>query len=130
MRSWYPGWMKRRVAPERFRDAPSQAASSVRRLVVPYVFVFAARPGILPELAGYGGERGVGAGFNLQAFGAALTVGIALITQMGEQADYLRFMPEKTAANARRWWWTAGNLLNTALPTSYYDRMGVPKLAV
>jgi len=34
------------------------------------------------------------------------------------------------AANARRWWWTAGNLLNTALPTSYYDRMGVPKLAV
>jgi hypothetical protein len=31
-------------------------------------------------------------------FGAALTVGIALITQMGEQADYLRFMPEKTAA--------------------------------
>ncbi|MBC7735608.1 MAG: response regulator [Bacteriovorax sp.] len=27
-------------------------------------------------------------------FGAAMTVGIALITQMGEQADYLRFMPE------------------------------------
>jgi hypothetical protein len=30
-------------------------------------------------------------------FGAALTVGIALITQMGEQADYLRFMPEQAA---------------------------------
>ena len=28
-------------------------------------------------------------------FGAAMTVGIALITQMGEQADYLRFMPEQ-----------------------------------
>ena len=26
-------------------------------------------------------------------------MGIALITQMGEQADYLRFMPEKTATN-------------------------------
>ncbi len=76
----------------------------VLMLVVPYVFVFAARPGILSELAGYGGEQGVGAGFNLHAFGAALTVGIALITQMGEQADYLRFMPEKTAANTRRWW--------------------------
>ncbi|MFZ1901521.1 MAG: ATP-binding protein, partial [Azonexus sp.] len=37
-------------------------------------------------------------------FGAALTVGIALVTQMGEQVDYLRFMPEKTPANARRWW--------------------------
>ena len=34
------------------------------------------------------------------------------------------------AANVHRWWWKAGNLLNTALPTSYYDRMGVPKLAV
>ena len=73
-------------------------------LVVPYVFVFAARPGILSELAGYGGEHGVGAGFNLQAFGAALTVGIALITQMGEQADYLRFMPAPQPGRALRWW--------------------------
>jgi signal transduction histidine kinase/CheY-like chemotaxis protein len=29
---------------------------------------------------------------------------VALITQMGEQVDYLRFMPEKTAANRKRWW--------------------------
>src|SRR6185295_14716526 len=42
--------------------------------------------------------------FNLQLFGAAMTVGIALITQMGEQADYLRFMPERTAKNRGRWW--------------------------
>jgi purine-cytosine permease-like protein len=40
----------------------------------------------------------------LHLFGAALTVGIALITQMGEQADYLRFMPGRTAANRRAWW--------------------------
>jgi hypothetical protein len=33
-----------------------------------------------------------------------LTVGIALITQMGEQADYLRFMPVQTPANRWRWW--------------------------
>ena len=44
------------------------------------------------------------AGFDLRLFGAALTVGIALITQMGEQADYLRFMPERTAATRGRWW--------------------------
>ena len=73
-------------------------------LVVPYVFVFRERPDILSELAAYGGEDGVGPGFSVHAFGAALTVGIALITQMGEQADYLRFMPEQTAANRRRWW--------------------------
>ncbi len=44
------------------------------------------------------------AGFDMHLFGAALTVGIALITQMGEQADYLRFMPERTAATRGRWW--------------------------
>ena len=33
------------------------------------------------------------------------------------------------AAHARRWWRTAGMSLQIALPTSYYDRLGVPRLA-
>jgi len=73
-------------------------------LVVPFVYVLMKDPGAFDGIVHYGGENGVGAGFHLHAFGAALTVGIALITQMGEQADYLRFMPERTAANTRRWW--------------------------
>ncbi len=73
-------------------------------LVVPYVFVFNERPDVLHGIVSYGGEHGVGEGFDMRAFGAALTVGIALMTQMGEQADYLRFMPEKTSANRWRWW--------------------------
>jgi group II intron reverse transcriptase/maturase len=35
----------------------------------------------------------------------------------------------KVASGVRRWWWNASKLLHVALPTSYYDRMGVPKLA-
>ena len=35
----------------------------------------------------------------------------------------------EVAANSRRWWKNSSMLLNTALPTSYYDRMGVPRLA-
>jgi signal transduction histidine kinase/CheY-like chemotaxis protein/purine-cytosine permease-like protein len=73
-------------------------------LVLPYAFVFHQNPGLLAGLASYGGESGGPAAFGLHAFGAATTVGIALITQMGEQADYLRFMPEKTRANRVRWW--------------------------
>ncbi|NBD19824.1 response regulator [Aquabacterium fontiphilum] len=74
-------------------------------LVVPFVYVFQAHPGILDELAGYAGKTGTHSGFDLLAFGSALTVGIALITQMGEQADYLRFMPEPRAGRqAWRWW--------------------------
>ena len=77
-------------------------------LIVPYVFVFKAHPGIATELGRYAGVHGTGGTFNLKLFGAAMTVGIALITQMGEQADYLRFMPEPKTGGAKNWhWWVA-----------------------
>jgi len=46
-----------------------------------------------------------------------------------------RGVPERVtraaAAHARRWWATAAHgALQTALPTSYFDRLGVPRLAV
>jgi signal transduction histidine kinase/CheY-like chemotaxis protein/purine-cytosine permease-like protein len=67
-------------------------------LIVPLAYVLHQHPQVLSELWQYGGEGPEGArpaaGFDLMKFGAAMTVGIALITQMGEQADYLRFMPE------------------------------------
>jgi signal transduction histidine kinase/CheY-like chemotaxis protein/purine-cytosine permease-like protein len=73
-------------------------------LVVPFAYVLARDPGAFAGIAHYVGEKSSGPGFDLHMFGAALTVGIALITQMGEQADYLRFMPARTAANRRGWW--------------------------
>ena len=77
--------------------------------VLPFVVVFQAHPTLAAELAAFGGVDAEGRslparGFEPLAFGAALTVGIALITQMGEQVDYLRFMPERTRANRGRWW--------------------------
>ncbi|MBS0428430.1 MAG: response regulator [Proteobacteria bacterium] len=73
-------------------------------LVVPFGFVLMRDPGAFTGITHYAGDRKGSAGFNLHLFGAALTVGIALITQMGEQADYLRFMPARTTANRARWW--------------------------
>jgi signal transduction histidine kinase/purine-cytosine permease-like protein len=73
-------------------------------LVLPYAFVFIEEPQVLNGLWQYAGEKGDGGSFNPHLFGAALTVGVALVTQMGEQVDYLRFMPERTAANRKRWW--------------------------
>ncbi len=73
-------------------------------LILPYVFVFWHNPGVLGGLIGYGGDSGAPAAFSLLGFGAAMTVGVALITQMGEQVDYLRFMPERTPANRAHWW--------------------------
>ncbi|MFQ5744671.1 MAG: group II intron reverse transcriptase/maturase [Acidobacteriota bacterium] len=34
----------------------------------------------------------------------------------------------QVAAHSRRWWKNSALLLNTALPTRYYDRIGVPRL--
>lgn len=73
-------------------------------LVVPFVYVLAHDPGAFAGVVHYGGESLRGVTFQLPLFGAALTVGIALITQMGEQADYLRFMPARTATTRGRWW--------------------------
>jgi signal transduction histidine kinase/CheY-like chemotaxis protein len=73
-------------------------------LVLPFVAVFVHKPEVLGGLVHYAGDDGRGQGFQLHLFGAALTVGVALITQMGEQVDYLRFMPEKTRATRWRWW--------------------------
>ena len=73
-------------------------------LVVPFIYVVVRDPGAFEGVLHYGGEKGTGGQFDLHLFGAALTVGIALITQMGEQADYLRFMPVQTKANRWRWY--------------------------
>ncbi|WP_371809261.1 ATP-binding protein [Aquabacterium sp. A08] len=73
-------------------------------MVVPYVAVMWLDPGALSRVVHYAGESGVGGAFDWHLFGAALTVGLALITQMGEQADYLRFMPPEQAGQRGRWW--------------------------
>jgi signal transduction histidine kinase/CheY-like chemotaxis protein len=73
-------------------------------MVVPFGAVAWMAPETFTNVVRYGGETGAGAVFDWHLFGAALTVGIALITQMGEQADYLRFMPAKEPGHALRWW--------------------------
>ncbi len=42
--------------------------------------------------------------FDWVLFGAAASVLFALVAQIGEQVDYLRFMPEKTEQNKKQWW--------------------------
>ena len=46
--------------------------------------------------------------------------------RLGAPEDVAR----QVAANARRWWKNSAKLLNVALPNSYYDAVGVPRLAV
>ncbi len=93
-------------------------------LVVPFGYVLVRDPGVFAGVVHYAGEKGTGGQFELHLFGAGLTVGIALITQMGEQADYLRFMPAQAPGTAGRWRWWAGVLVGGP----GWVVLGVPKM--
>jgi len=43
-------------------------------------------------------------GFSLALFGSSAAIMFSLVAQIGEQVDYLRFMPEKTKSNSKKWW--------------------------
>ncbi|MEB0136673.1 ATP-binding protein [Actimicrobium sp. CCC2.4] len=73
-------------------------------LVLPYACVLYKEPTALNDLMHFSGRAEDGGSFNLTLFGAAAAVAFALIAQIGEQVDFLRFLPEKTAVNRVRWW--------------------------
>jgi signal transduction histidine kinase/FixJ family two-component response regulator len=73
-------------------------------LVAPYLAVAVRRPETFAEFTTLTGSVSHGNGFDMAMFGAACAVAFSLVVQIGEQVDYLRFLPEKTAANRRRWW--------------------------
>jgi signal transduction histidine kinase/CheY-like chemotaxis protein/purine-cytosine permease-like protein len=73
-------------------------------LALPYVCVLYKEPEALTNLITFAGRAEEGGSFNIYLFGAAATVAFSLIAQIGEQVDFLRFLPEKTPANRGRWW--------------------------
>ncbi len=72
--------------------------------VLPFAFVAAEQPEKFAEFTSLAGRVSGSADFDVIGFGAAAAVAAALVVQIGEQVDYLRFLPEKTARNRRRWW--------------------------
>ncbi|MEI7445726.1 MAG: ATP-binding protein [Burkholderiales bacterium] len=73
-------------------------------LVLPYVAIWLKDPEAFRQFASLNGRAGDGDVFSWTAFGAAATVAASLIAQIGEQVDFLRFMPEPTKRNRVRWW--------------------------
>lgn len=80
--------------------------------LLPFAFIAARGPEAFTEWAGFRGAAGeAGASLQVGLFGAAASVVFSLIAQIGEQVDYLRFLPprpEPTAPlRARAAWWGA-----------------------
>jgi purine-cytosine permease-like protein len=73
-------------------------------MFAPFVYVAFKDPGKYAAFTHWGPQGGSGASFGWLGFGLGMGVALSLIAQIGEQVDYLRFMPIKTARNAKRWW--------------------------
>ena len=73
--------------------------------IVPLVVIAVGHPAEVGDWTDYRGLLGNGSGrFDLLLFGIAASILLSLIPQIGEQVDYLRFMPHRTAGNRLSWW--------------------------
>lgn len=73
-------------------------------MILPFVMIALKAPDEIAEWVDFAGLETGSRGFDVLAFGAAVSLMCSLVVQIGEQADYLRFLPEKTSANRLRWW--------------------------
>jgi len=73
-------------------------------LIVPFYYVFTRQPDAIQMLMNFQGEVSKSNGFDWLHFGVAAGISFSLVAQIGEQVDYLRFMPERTRENRWSWW--------------------------
>ncbi|HAS77966.1 MAG TPA: hybrid sensor histidine kinase/response regulator, partial [Marinobacter adhaerens] len=76
--------------------------------LVPFVFIVYADASSVSDWTQFEGLNPVDSGgFSIVMFGAAAAVVFSLIAQIGEQVDFLRFIPEPRNAREKRRWWAA-----------------------
>jgi signal transduction histidine kinase/CheY-like chemotaxis protein/purine-cytosine permease-like protein len=73
---------------------------------VPITIIAWNHPQDIAAWSHFPGTGGGGGVFNFAMFGLAASVLLSLLPQIGEQVDYLRFLPNRTKQN-RAGWWTA-----------------------
>ncbi len=74
--------------------------------VAPFAAMAALGVDVEPWVA-HAGRLGEAGAFDLVLFAAASGVALSLIVQIGEQVDFLRFLPEPRTPRERRRWWAA-----------------------
>jgi PAS domain S-box-containing protein len=73
-------------------------------LIVPFYYVLTREPQAVEAMTRFAGEVSKSNGFDPYHFGIAAGISFSLIAQIGEQVDYLRFMPERDRKNRVGWW--------------------------
>lgn len=73
-------------------------------LFLPFVWIALTQPELYRNFTSLSGLRSGSSDFQPLMFGAAAAVIFSLVVQIGEQVDFLRFLPERTRENRWRWW--------------------------
>ncbi|MCF3948696.1 ATP-binding protein [Acidiphilium iwatense] len=74
-------------------------------LITPFVVILVKKPSVFENWIRFH-PSGSGGHFSFIAFGMAVSLLCSLVIQIGEQVDYLRFLPNRTAENRIQWWAT------------------------
>ena len=73
--------------------------------LLPFAAIAWANPHSFAEWRSFSGEHGNPTGeLDLMLFGSAASVVFALVAQIGEQVDFLRFLPRDRRTSRRSWW--------------------------
>ncbi len=70
----------------------------------PFMWIAIEQPHLYTEFIRMSGLQSGNSGFDPLMFGTACTIAFSLVVQIGEQVDFLRFMPRCTEQNRLRWW--------------------------
>ena len=73
-------------------------------MITPYIAILYKDSNALTTFTSLSGNISGNSEFNLYYFGIAVGISLSLIAQIGEQVDYLRFMPPLTKKNKFKWW--------------------------
>ncbi len=75
--------------------------------LLPFIYIFVYKLNLVDDWTQFQGlENETKGSLSIVYFGAAAAVLFSLIAQIGEQVDYLRFLPVKTKENSKRWWFS------------------------
>ncbi len=74
--------------------------------ITPLLFILFLHPEFLNDWINFSAVDTTVSHINIHHFGAACAVIFALVAQIGEQVDYLRFMPAQKTTRSSRWWLT------------------------
>ncbi len=73
-------------------------------MVAPFFAVLLKQPEAWSNWLNFAGKSPSGNAFDPLLVASGAGVALSLIAQIGEQVDYLRFLPDKTSRNRSKWW--------------------------